>query len=104
MSFTRIVFVALGFCLVACASPEATRTRGGGPGADGGNRKKTVRMHEGSRPFEGTPKIIPAAHPPLERPSRRLSSAAADAFLWGRTARSLILFVEHVRLKSAGSS
>jgi hypothetical protein len=66
MTFTRIAFVALGLCLAACASPEATRSRGGGPGADVGNRKETVRMHEGSRPFEGTPKIIPAKHPPLD--------------------------------------
>ena len=49
-----------------CASPEATRRRGGGPGADLGNRGSIVRMHEGSRPFEQTPKIIGAEHPPLE--------------------------------------
>ena len=51
--------------LLACASPETTRTRGGGPGADVGNRAKFVQMHEGSKPFERTPKIIPAKHPPL---------------------------------------
>jgi hypothetical protein len=60
------VVVAMLFCLAACASPETSRTRGGGPGADVGNRKSAVRMHEGARPFEGTPKIIPGKHSPLE--------------------------------------
>jgi len=41
------------------------RSRGGGPGADVGNRGKVVEMHEGSQPFWKTPKIIPAKHPPL---------------------------------------
>jgi hypothetical protein len=53
------------FYLAACASPETMRTRGGGPGADVGNRPKIVRMHEGSKPFEKTPKIIPTQSPPL---------------------------------------
>jgi hypothetical protein len=52
--------------LYSCASPEATRTRGGGPGADPGNRGNVARMHEGARPFENTPKLIPAKGPPLE--------------------------------------
>ena len=50
----------------ACSSPETARTRGGGPGADLGNRGKIVRMHEGARPYEKTPKLIPSEHPPLE--------------------------------------
>jgi hypothetical protein len=65
MRFALITVAALVFYLAACASPEATRTRGGGPGADVGNRGKVVDMHEGSRPFENTPKIIPTKHPPL---------------------------------------
>lgn len=44
--------------LAACASPEATRSRAGGPGADVGNRRKIVQMHEGSKPFHETPQII----------------------------------------------
>jgi hypothetical protein len=51
--------------VAGCTSPEANRSRGGGPGADVGNRRAIVRMHEGSRPFEQTPKIIGAEHPPL---------------------------------------
>jgi hypothetical protein len=52
--------------LAGCVSPEATRTRGGGPGADVGNRPKVVEMHEGSRPFWKTPDRIGVGHPPLE--------------------------------------
>ena len=52
--------------LAGCTSPETERVRGGGPGADVGNRGKPVVMHEGSRPYEGTPTLIPAEAPPLE--------------------------------------
>ena len=65
MRFALITVAALVFYLAACASPETTRTRGGGPGADVGNRGKVVDMHEGSKPFERTPKIISAKNPPL---------------------------------------
>jgi hypothetical protein len=59
--------VITGFLLLlGCTSPETTRTRGGGPGADTGNRTSIVRMHEGARPFENTPKLTPGKHPPLE--------------------------------------
>ena len=70
MNLAVIVLTALSFFLGGCASPETTRTRGGGPGADVGNRGKFVEMHEGSQPFWKTPKIIPAKHPPLE-PARQ---------------------------------
>jgi len=43
--------VALVLLLAAC-SPEATRTRGSGPGADIGNRATEVQLHPGG------PKII----------------------------------------------
>jgi len=66
MRFALITVAALAFYLAACASPETTRTRGGGPGADVGNRKGIVRMHEGARPFEDTPKLIDTKHPPLD--------------------------------------
>jgi hypothetical protein len=59
------MLLALLLALAACGSPETTRPRGGGPGADVGNRTKIVRMHEGARPFEKTPKVIPTQHPPL---------------------------------------
>jgi hypothetical protein len=49
-----------------CVSPEARRTRGGGPGADGQNRPAHVKMHEGSQQFWETPQLIEANHPPLD--------------------------------------
>jgi hypothetical protein len=65
MRLALITVAALVFYLAACASPETTRTRGGGPGADVGNRGKDVDMHEGSQPFWKTPDLIPTKHPPL---------------------------------------
>jgi hypothetical protein len=61
-----VALTALLIYAAACASPETTRTRGGGPGADVGNRTKFVQMHEGSKQFEKTPKLIPSKHPPLD--------------------------------------
>jgi hypothetical protein len=52
--------------VTGCTSPEATRTRGGGPGADVGNRSEHVEMHAGSQPYWKTPQLIPAKHPSLE--------------------------------------
>jgi hypothetical protein len=52
-----------------CSSPEAARNRGGGPGADLGNRGEIVRMHEGAQPYANTPKVMPAKHPSLESAS-----------------------------------
>jgi hypothetical protein len=56
-----IACVALG----GCTSPETRRTRGGGSGADVGNRSPRVKMHEGSDPFWRTPERIVGTHPPL---------------------------------------
>jgi hypothetical protein len=69
MSPQVIIPVALLFYVAACTSPETARTRGGGPGADSGNRAKFVQMHEGSKQFDKTPKIIPTKHPPLNASS-----------------------------------
>jgi hypothetical protein len=41
--------------LAACSSPEATRTRGGGPGADVRNWAQPVEIHAGARPYYETP-------------------------------------------------
>ena len=62
MAFTMLV---IG-CTVAagCASPEATRVRGG-RGADVGNRLKVVKLHDGAEPFWKTPRRIDTQHPPL---------------------------------------
>jgi hypothetical protein len=66
VNLSVIPIIALLLYLAGCASPELTRTRGGGPGADIGNRDKFVQMHEGAKPFEKTPKIIPTKHPSLD--------------------------------------
>lgn len=41
--------------LAACASPEAGRVRGGGPGADVANRGPVVETHAGANPYYETP-------------------------------------------------
>ena len=41
--------------LGACSSPEAARTRGGGPGADVKNWDQPVEIHAGARPYYETP-------------------------------------------------
>lgn len=61
-----LLVVILSSCISACYSPETSRARGGGPGADVGNRGAFVNMHEGSRPFYQTPQLIPAKPPPLD--------------------------------------
>lgn len=70
-------FVAVLLLLAGCTSPEAERVRGGGPGADVGNRGTPVVMHEGSKPYEGTPRLIPGEAPPMEpaTQARQLSLA-----------------------------
>ena len=65
MKLAAATVVVFFFFVVGCTSPEATRTRGGGPGADVGNRGSTLDMHEGSKPFWKTPDLIPTKHPPL---------------------------------------
>lgn len=66
MTAVRAMLVIACAALAGCASPEATRTRGGGRGADVGNRPIVVKMHEGSQPFWKTPQRIAGEHPPLE--------------------------------------
>lgn len=61
-----LLMITTAVVAAGCTSPEVSRTRGGGPGADLGNRGSIVRMHEGSNPFDKTPKIIGGEHPPLE--------------------------------------
>jgi hypothetical protein len=62
----RVIFLVglIGSGLMACTSPEASRTRGGGLGADVGNRGHVVQMHEGSRPFHKTPRLRARASAP----------------------------------------
>jgi hypothetical protein len=56
---TLATVLALGAATLACTSPEATRTRAGGPGADPGNRRGVVQLHEGADPYWKTPRHLP---------------------------------------------
>jgi hypothetical protein len=62
----HIVIIALAALAAACTSPEAERVRGGGPGADRGNRGPVALMHEGSKPYAGTPTLIPEKRAPID--------------------------------------
>jgi hypothetical protein len=67
----RLLLVLLPLAAAACDSPEASRTRGGGAGADVGNRPAGgVQMHGGSNQFWRTPERIPVEGPSLE-PARQ---------------------------------
>lgn len=61
----RATLLGAALAVAGCTSPEASRERGGGPGADTGNRRPEVLMHEGALPFAGTPRLIVAEPPPL---------------------------------------
>ena len=61
----RLIVLTSIWAVAGCTSPEATRTQGGGPGADTGNRRDVVRMHEGSRPFYKTPHVAPGDPGPV---------------------------------------
>jgi hypothetical protein len=60
------IVVTAGAICAGCTSPESLRTRGGGAGADSGNRAEPVKMHGGSDPFWQTPDRIGDAHAPLD--------------------------------------
>jgi hypothetical protein len=51
----RLALCVLGVGIAACASPEAARTRGGGPGADPGNHGAVVQLHAGAKIYHRTP-------------------------------------------------
>lgn len=68
MSQRLTIAAVLGMLtLGACASPEATRVRGGGPGGDVGNRGADIEMHEGSVIYAETPCLttLPECNGPL---------------------------------------
>ena len=51
----RLALTITLVCLAACASPEASRVRGGGPGGDPGNHDRVVDVHAGARMYYRTP-------------------------------------------------
>lgn len=59
MGRAALVALALIGSLAGCDSPEAIRTRGGGAGADVGNRGR-VELHGGAVMYAGTPVVVSA--------------------------------------------
>jgi hypothetical protein len=51
----RLALTLTVVCLAACASPEASRVRGGGPGADPGNHDRITELHSGAQMYYRTP-------------------------------------------------
>ena len=50
-----LVVLAVAGATLGCTSPEATRTRASGPGADVGNHPRgAVELHAGARMYYGT--------------------------------------------------
>ena len=66
--FALLLTLILGsvFPLAGCVSPESTRVRGGGPGADPLNHAQVMKMHEGSSQYWKTPLLIDDEYPALE--------------------------------------
>jgi hypothetical protein len=70
----RRLVVPAALLLAACGSPEAERVRGGGPGADVGNRDARVEMHAGSVIYFNVPcnTTLPSCDGPMPlRTARR---------------------------------
>jgi hypothetical protein len=72
---TLVGFALVAVLAVSCASPEATRVRAQGRGADVGNVGRVVKMHEGSDPYWHTRRLAGIGGPDLEssRQAARLS-------------------------------
>jgi hypothetical protein len=75
LSVAMQLLLASLFLVSACSSPEARRTRGGGPGADVKNWARLVELHAGAQPFHETPCVTeiecrgpPAAFGPTPPP------------------------------------
>ena len=81
MTAIRVALLVTCIALAGCASPETTRSRGGGPGADVGNRSQDVKMHEGSEPYWRTPERIEGEHPSLKpaQQARELSRSSTGS-------------------------
>jgi hypothetical protein len=56
MNHSKITMLLLTLALAACG-PEAARMRGGGPGADPGNRDAEVEIHGPTNPGYDTPQL-----------------------------------------------
>jgi hypothetical protein len=73
-----IVLALSVLVLAACSSPEASRVRGGGNGADVRNVRESVEMHAGSQPYWDTPRLVEHGGPtPLAMPRQAPAEPAA---------------------------
>jgi hypothetical protein len=75
------IWLVLAAATVACTSPEAKRVREGGRGADPGNRRGVVLMHEGADAYWRTPRRIAEgvqAPSDVARQADRLSRGQPD--------------------------
>jgi hypothetical protein len=54
-----VIAATVAIVLAGCGSPEATRLRAGGPGADVGNRGP-IELHAGADPYYRTPTALRA--------------------------------------------
>ena len=50
-----LILALLALAVTACSSPEASRTRGGGPGGDIGNHSPALNIHGRTDPYYDTP-------------------------------------------------
>ena len=74
----RRALLSLVAAVAACTSPEASRTRGGGPGADVRNRDPIVEMHGGSKMYHETPCLLPDEKCPSPPPASGLPGDFPD--------------------------
>ena len=51
-----LIVLVVMLAAMACASPEATRTRNGGPGGDIGNHDAVPEIHGPTDPYYQTPR------------------------------------------------
>jgi hypothetical protein len=58
LSRTLGILLLLGVLMAAACSPEATRSRGGGPGGDIGNHSAVTQMHGNVNPYYETPRYL----------------------------------------------
>ncbi len=52
------ILLLVGVLTGAACSPEATRSRGGGPGGDIGNRSAVPQIHGTVNPYYETPRYL----------------------------------------------
>jgi hypothetical protein len=55
---TFSILLLLGVLMVVACSPEATRSRGSGPGADIGNHSAVPQIHGTVNPYYETPRYL----------------------------------------------